>query len=84
MLASALLMFVIWLDETLTLLTGIKVACPGNSVSKNVPIEPIEESRRRRLLVESTFESLHGTHSIELEVSSTRKVLTLQQQFSVK
>ncbi|VEL25460.1 unnamed protein product [Protopolystoma xenopodis] len=47
----------------------------------NPPVKPIDSwSRgiRCRRLVEPNFESLHATHSIEMEVSSTRMLSKLR------
>ncbi|VEL18258.1 unnamed protein product [Protopolystoma xenopodis] len=67
-------------DEGLAPFPGIEGDCLGNSVSMNLPVKPFDSwSRgiRRRLLLETTFESLHPTLSLEMEVSSTINTLSL-------
>ncbi|VEL27382.1 unnamed protein product [Protopolystoma xenopodis] len=61
-------------DESSHLFTGIEGDYLGNSVNMNHPVKSIDSwSRgiRRDLLMEPTFESLHPTLSLEMELSST-------------
>ncbi|VEL41270.1 unnamed protein product [Protopolystoma xenopodis] len=61
-------------DESLAPFRGIEADYLGNSVSMILPVKPINSWFRgigRRLLLEPTFESIHLTLSLEMEVSST-------------
>ncbi|VEL16444.1 unnamed protein product [Protopolystoma xenopodis] len=58
--------------------------CLGNSVNMNVPVKPIDSGSRgirRRLLVETSFESLHATLPLEMEPAALFYALVWDELF---